>query len=513
MKKIKKWITATLCSTLILSCGLSSCGEGLDKNAPDYSSYTDEFITWAYAATYDGWWQTVDENEEFVRIDNSDDTPVAITTKESLQEYKDAGFNTLMINYVYPFNSAKDNWENSPTKQIMDWCAELDLKCMVWESVVRGLASTEESLINPDKADGKKFFNTQEELNGYLYSMIKDVVAHPAFFGFSILDEPSYKVFPAFGQVYAAIQNCAPGAFVNMNLLGMSTDYNSNTRAKYSPNTATLSPYDAYTDYITRYTEYTKAPYIQVDVYPMRGNDDAPTITANAIRTPQRLAEWCKERDMDLYYVMQTSGFTVGFGDAVTPICRNPNKRDMYWQTNVAMAFGVKQYSYWGYYPVVNTASEHYDETSSFLDIAGNKNDMYYWMQDIHSEMQIAAKALLQFDYQTSGAYYKGPITGSKMHISGLNKGSYTKLTAYEANTEGAFLITELYDKANDRYGYYIVNITDTFYSGASNTTLTFDGYNKVQIYDRGQISNKALKKNTLSLELGYGQGMFVIPY
>ena len=512
MKK-RRLLATLLCGLLTLPCAFSACGEGLEKNAPDYSASTKQFRTWAYAATYDGWWQTIDENNNFIRLENSEETPIAVTTKESLQEYKDAGFNTLMINYVFPFNSLQEDWETSRTKEIMDWAAELGLDCFIFEGLTRGLASTQESLINPEKADGKKFFNSQEEINAYVYENLKEVIAHPAFYGISVLDEPSYKCFPAFGQVYKAIQACAPGSFVNMNLLGMATDYNSNSRAKYSPNTATLSVYDAYTDYITRYADNTGAPYIQVDVYPLTGTTEAPTITTNAIRTPQRLAEFCKERDMDLYYVMQSSQMTVGFGDAVTPILRHLQKKDMYWQANIAMAFAVREYSYWGYYPVVNTASEHYDEKSSFLDLAGNKNDMYYWMQDIHKEMQVSAKALLNFDYNTSGVYYKGPIPGYKLHVAGMDKGNYQKLTSYTADTEGAFLITELYDKGNNRYGYYIVNVTDPAQSGASKTTLTFDGYNKVQIYDRGQITNKAMKKNTLSLELGYGHGMFVIPY
>ena len=520
MKRMKKWIVGALCGIFTLSGSLASCsgrssreGSDLSQGAPDYSASDKEFMTWAYSATYDGWWQTIDENEKFIRLENSDETPVAVTTRESLQEYKDAGFNTLLINYVFPFNSVTENWANSRTKQIMDWAAEIDLKCIIFEGCIRGLADTHESLINPEKADGKNFFNSQEEINAYVYNNVKEVIAHPAFYGFSVVDEPAYTVFPAFGQVYAAVQACAPGAFVNMNLLGMGTDHNSNTKTKYCENAGNMDIYDAYMQHITMYADYTKAPYIQVDVYPIRGSDESPTLTANALRAPQVLAEFCKERDMDFYYVMQTSGFTVGFNEAVTPICRNPKKRDMYWQTNVAMAFGVKSYCYWGYYPVVNTASEHYDEKSSFLDIAGNKNDMYYWMQDIHKEMQITAKALLNFDYQTSGVYYKGPLEGYKLHVSGMEKGMYTKLTSYEAETAGAFLLTELYDRGNDRYGYFVVNVTDSAYSGASKTTLKFDGFDKVQIYDRGNISNKALKNNTLSLELGYGQGMFVIPY
>ena len=513
MKKIKKWITALLCGVLTLSGGLASCGENLDKGAPDYSNSTREFMTWAYSATYDGWYQTIDENEKFIRLENSPETPIAITTTETLREYKEAGFNTLLINYVFPYDSLT-SFEVSRTKEIMDMAHEVGLKCVIFETCTRGLANTPESLINPAKADGEKFFNSQEEINAYVYSRVKDVIAHPAFFGFSVLDEPAYDRFPAFGQVYKAVQACAPGAFVNMNLLGMGTAHNSNTRTKYCKGAGNMPIKEAYTNYVTSYADNIPAPYIQVDVYPIKGSEEEPTMHGNALRTPQYLAEFCKDRDMELYYVLQSSGFTVGYGDAVTPICRNPQKRDMYWQTNVCMAFGVTSYSYWNYYPVVNTASEHYDHTSSFLDLAGNKNDMYYWMQDIHGEMQNMAKALLNFKYQNSTVFYKAPFTGYKQHVSGFEKVAFHKLAKYEALTAGAFLITEMYDKSNGRYGYFVVNVAEPAYSGSSTVKLTFDGEeNKVQVWDRGTPTNKALTKKTLTLELGVGQGAFVIPY
>jgi hypothetical protein len=49
------------------------------KDAPDYSKSTKEFTTWAYSSTYDGWWQTLDENKKFIRLENSETTPVPYT--------------------------------------------------------------------------------------------------------------------------------------------------------------------------------------------------------------------------------------------------------------------------------------------------------------------------------------------------------------------------------------------------------------------------------------------------
>ena len=484
----------------------------LEEGAPDYSSSAKEFTTWAYSAIYDGWWQTINENKKFVRLENSEETPVAITTKKTLREYKEAGFNTLFVNYVAPFRTFDERFETSRTKQIMDWAAELGLKCIIFEGCTRSLAATPESLINPEKANGKNFFNSQEELNEFVAYCMKKVIAHPAFYGVSILDEPSYVYFPAFGQVYKAVQACAPGAYVCMNILGLAGRFTSSV-LKYCNGAEEMSFVDGYSKYINYYADCTGAPYIQVDVYPFKGTREEPTIHACAIRTPQYLAEFCKKREMELHYVLQASAFRVGFKDLAQPWLRKLNKKEMYWQTNVCMAFGVTSYSYWNYYPVVNTASEHYDPTSSFLDLAGNKNEMYYWMQDIHREMQKTAKALLNFKYQASNVLYKEPFSGAKNHLEGLSKGSYRKLTKYEAETGGAFLITELYDKENDRYGYYVVNVTDPTVENIAKIALFFDCYIRVQVWENGEAKNKAIEGGKLMAELEAGQGIFVIPY
>ena len=487
----------------------------LQENAPDYSKCTKQFKTWAYSATYNGWFQTLNRQRKFVRLEDSPETPIATTTKESLQEYKDAGFNTLLINYVFPFKTFEDRFATSRTKQIMDWAHEVGLKCIIFEGCTRGLASTRESLINPEKADGRRFFNSQEEIDEFVKTCIGNIVTHPAFHGFSLLDEPPYTVFPAFGQVCKAVWKIKPDAYICMNLLGLAADGKfTSSVLKYCEGAWDMTAVDGYTKYIEHYAECTGAPYIQVDVYPMRLNRDTgePIMTTNAIRTPQFLAEWCKNRNMELHYVLQSSSFDVGFGDSVLPWLRKPNKTDMYWQTNVAMAFGINSFAYWNYYPVVNTASEHYDHTSSFLDLAGNKNEMYYWMQDIHGEMQKMAKALLNFSYQSSRVFLNNPM-GNCNHLQNLQDGPFTKLGLVTLESTGALLVSELYDKQNNRFGYFVTNATDPLVEQNLQATLTFNGYDKVQIYDKGEVSAQPIEDNELPVVLAAGQGIFVIPY
>ena len=484
----------------------------LRQGAPDYSQSTKEYTTWAYSATYDGWYQTLDENGKYIRLENSPKTPIAVTSKESLREYKDAGFNTLMINYVFPVQDF-ERFSTSRTKQIMDWAHEVGLKCFIFENLLRKLAATTESLINPEKANGRTFFRTQEELNEFVYIRIKDMIKHPAFYGFSIFDEPPYTMFPAFGQLYKALQAARPGTYLCMNLLGLAGKPTSSI-LKYCENAENLSFTEGFTKYITHYADCTGAPYLQVDVYPFRGSKEKPFLTNGTIRTPQFLANFCKERDMKLHYVLQTSAFSVGFGDAVLPWLRTPTERELHWQAHITMAFGVTSFSYWNYYPVVNTASEHYDEKSTFLDLAGNKNDTYYYMQALHKQMQSMAKTILNFRYQGSRVFVKGTPKGNTAHLEvEFFEREFARPVTVEAGENSAFLVNELYDKEKGYYGYYIVNAADPFYENEGTVSLTFTGFDRIQVCDQRGTENKQIEGGRLSVTLKTGEGIFVIPY
>ena len=86
----------------------------------------------------------------------------------------------------------------------------------------------------------------------------------------------------------------------------------------------------------------------------------------------------------------------------------------------------------------------------------------------------------------------------------------------------GLVLITELYDAEAGFYGYYVVNASDPYYNDdvdyrvSGTVTLTFD----TDLFDAYQIwtglggENKFMPANgSITLELGYADGAFVIPF
>ena len=515
MKNFKKAIAGFLCGFSVLSMLFAGVGCG-EAKAPDYSESETDFTYWAYSATYDGWWQTYypEDSGTQVRLENSEETPIAITDKASLQEYKDCGFNTLFINYVYNVSSPEIN---NPTnersvrvKQIMDWCEELGLKVFLFDGTLHAMSNKEGSLIDPEKANGSTVFESQEALNAWMAEYMKEIVKHPAFIGYSLNDEPPHYKLQAWGEMYKAIKSVKPDAFVQLNLVPIATA----VKNYYCPNAANMGLIEAYKEYLRLYLEATGADFVQYDSYPFTGGDDSPSLDAEYYVNMQVVADFCKENNLKFYHVFQSCAWTVGFGNTLPSGRRCYSKADMYWQLNTGMAFGVDGYAYWNYYPCVNTNGEHHDLESSFLNRDGSKNDMYGWVKGIHGEMKNTAKALANFEYQASTVVTKTPVPGIKSHIAGMEKQEMSEIATPVLTSNGILLVTELYDEEKEIFGYYFVNATDPLKKAEMEFSVDFEGsYKNALTYYRGVEETQKLKGKTFTFELGAGEGIFVIPY
>ena len=389
----------------------------------------------------------------------------------------------------------------------MDIAHEQGLKCFVHESVTSHLSRSDSSIIQPGKADGVKTFESQEALNAYVADVIKDLVKHPAFYGISLRDEPSYKQIDAIAEVYKAIQSVAPGCFVNMNLFPMPSK-GSNV---FYPGGAQMRAEDCYEKYLEKMATATGAPYIRYDDYPIDGTTENPMVGGMHLIGLKKTAEFCKERGLTFGKAFQSCELTT---KAQTIMLRKPTKRDMYWQMNLGMAFGVKDYSYWTYYPVINTSGEIYDETSTFLTRYGEKNEMYYWMSEIHPQMQATAKALMNFDYQGVQLYNSENLPGHSTYAENFTStDEFKRIEECTVSGDGSLLITELYDEDAGFYGYFIVNASDPACDTTLSGTIDFGTFKFAQTYTNGVVSDQQIKKGEYTFSLTTGEGIFVIPY
>jgi len=481
--------------------------------------YSDkEFMIFSYHAVCDDWYATGTGDNRVVTT-----LPESLQTPENTKMHKDAGFNVLFINYVFGHNGTVENFETSKLKKVMDMANDEGMKCLVFIDEIHALTGTKESLINAQKADGSTFFATEADLNAYVANALRDVKQHPAFYGVSVKDEPSYKMFKAQGEVYRAIKATCPDAYVNMNLLPYSPEHITNGSMLYSEDEQTLvDTYGleegskmAYKKYLQLFYDEVGAPIIQYDDYPIheRGSFDIEQAESYLLEyhliNAQIVAEFCKENGLQFSKVFQTCG-----GGTSSKLWRKCTEADMYWQMNIGMAMGIKGYSYWGYYPIVNEGDEHYDPTASMVNRNGEPNELYYIVQKIHEEMQAIAPVLKNFEYQDMKLYTKGTIPGDSDFVGRVeNDGTISGVSSVSLSAKGVVLATELFDETFNQKGYWFVNVTDPTQNASQVVTVNFEGVNEILVYKNGVASKVVLTNGVATFALGCGEGVFVLPY
>ncbi|MBQ8658691.1 MAG: hypothetical protein IJ506_06105, partial [Clostridia bacterium] len=286
MKKFLRKCTLLLAAVCGL-CSLTACGDNQDdvnKGAPNYQNNDDQFTTFAYSAIYHNWWATgSDPNRDKTYFDET------LYTPENLKKYKDAGFNTLFINYVFNYNGIKNTVTSDGDSvpwtmtEILDMAWAQGLKCLIFESNLHSLsgAYNEEKYVWKDEDDkfsligsgykwGANEFKTQEDLDAFVYDCLDDIKDHPAFYGVSLKDEPRYTTFHAMGEIYRAIKKAAPDAYVHMNLNPLSPGLET---TKYY-NDGSLSTKEAYMKYLEKFVEIVQPQEnVCYDDYPIHGNN------------------------------------------------------------------------------------------------------------------------------------------------------------------------------------------------------------------------------------------------
>ena len=502
-------------------------------------SYTDgEFTYWAYSATgheycqidgvkYFGWdeeTETLYTKEEFDGLDQTTKDKVAIAAwdEDATALYANAGFNVLFINWGATMYNPANGFEGSLVEKIMDWAWERNIKCFIYGPFHSLSASHTSLIVGEGKGNGTTTFDTQADLNEYAATQLEGVVDHPAFYGVSLIDEAYYTQFDAMGQVYQAVQSVKPGVFCNMNLNPMSyswqameryceTSYNwVNVDGRTSGFTAAEME-ASYVEYLNLYYEKVGkyCGYIGYDSYPMLNYSNNNFLYPH-IRNAQLVAEYCAKYDMRFGHVYQT------YKDSAATGRRALDEDDIEWQVNMGLAFGVKDHSYYTYYPVLNSGSTP-DEDHTIVDRNGDPNDMYYWVKGLNEDMAVFAKAMAHFEYRDMQYYKKGTVDSSMQEALNIveNVGKFDdKLENVAISANGLALVTELYDEENGWFGYFVMNATNPYTTVATQTvTLTFAGYSNAQIYQDGVVKTVALTNGQVTLTLAEAAGAFVIPY
>lgn len=479
-KNWKKVIAISLALTFVV--GVSGCEMTATKPAdpsqatevPDYSDSTKRMNMYAYVGPTPGTYTNAAGQSIFAED---------FRTIERYQEYKDCGFDTLLLlgNDGY----SGQEFSTSSLKKNLDMAQEVGLQVLVFDQRIHDLSCKSESNIG----EGKEFAS-MDELVKTLKEYMKPYMDHPAFRGLSLKDEPIYEHFDSMAEVQEALRLIDQDIFGHTVVL----PYLDNVSLKqYTGKSFGNVTIDSYRTYVNTFLEKTKLSYLSYDNYPFYEDG----LLSTYYRNLQVAVEEADKYDAEVWLAIQSAAWAT-----IRPV----EEDDLRYQCNSALAFGVKNIQYYTYW-------QFPDGSHSQAVIAHDGTKMLYdEAKRVNEETHKMAKVMLNFDFEKAAyTYDKENAISAPTLFSGLKS---AQLDGAEfVSVTGATMMSQMKDVQKGLTGYMIVNAADPIDNPEDKVSVKFDGYDYATLYVKGEPETVGLTDSVLTLTLGSGEGVFVIPH
>ncbi len=427
------------------------------------------------------------------------------------KEYKNVGFNVLLLQHENSYDG--EDFQTSACKKCMDlgYKAGLD-RIIVSDKRLKELCVTK-NLIGED---GK--FKTEKEFLDYLDFCTAPYRTHAGFFGVQLYDEPRGEFLKPYGMVYRGLKKLIPDVYLECNLFPIcGLDY---------LNASADNDYDAYEKYLNEFVKEAKPDGIQFDDYPFLREY---VLGVNTLRSYQIAARVCKENDIELRSIMQSFSF---FSEDHL-IHRRITEQDMYWQMNLALGFGCKEFAYYTYFTKINVAQikgEKFEKAgcipihltgypvvdgvdgAAFINRDGSRTNLYNYTKRIISEFKQFEEVILDYKYKNSYIFIE----------KGKTKNDFMQTRCAEENEGCAISVTPSYgtvlctEMEKDGSVMYMVeninNVKDELFDKKVFTAKIHLGElaEGAEFYFRGKKVDKKVNDGVLKLKLRCGDAIFI---
>ena len=322
-------------------------------------------------------------------------------TAERYAEYVDCGFNMVQARGENSYSG--EEWEGCNCQRVFKEALKGGCKrILVTDGRFDRWIRNDRDIVG----EGKMFV-TEEELDKAVAECVAPYACQEGFYGIQLFDEPIYDQFPAYGQIMRSIKRILPDAYVQSNLLPMTaTPKLLSPQKEYAEDIATdkiateeMALWDIYTKYVGDFQEITQADNLHFDEYPFRREY---IISGNTIPNYQLVARMCKERGIAFRVVLQSFAH-IWSGNYHN---RRMTESDMYWQTNFAMGFGVREYSFYTYMAKPDFMYKDRPmgemDGAAFINLDGSRTKLYEYTKRIIAEMKKMSVVLQNYEYESS---------------------------------------------------------------------------------------------------------------
>ena len=408
------------------------------------------------------------------------------------KEYKSVGFDVLQLRYEYMF-TGEEPWETSRTKYMWDIAYKAGIKKVLVTDLRIDRLIRAGHLIG----DGYGYkFKSEKELDDKISEYVSLYKDKKGFYGLQLVDEPSFYEIPSYGEVARSLKRVVPKAYlqINLNPIGLKCHEISD-------------PIKAYEKYVGDILDLTGADGVSFDDYPFRREY---IISGYNILAYQIVARICKGKGRELRTVLQS------FSHATQGVLRTRrvNESDMYWQTNLAMGFGAREYAFYTYMPKSDFAfisGGDGIDGACFINNDGSRTALFNYTKRIIKEMQTFSKVALKYNYNCSYVITEKGKTKSDFEWT-KNTEDYGECPIPIKIDKGVALVTEQRSGADSLYMVEnIGNVKDELFDNAPPMEIEVvlpDGENT--IYYRGKKTERNEKDKIYRYHLKVGDAIFI---
>lgn len=474
--KIKKIISVLMTLTMGLFCGCGETSGNTDakkSNLPDYDNIrADKFIV-------NGWY-----------------TPRV--SLESFRTYKEAGFNYIFLQGEYVYN----NMKSEKIKEALGYCDQLGLKAFVTITT-----------------------NDERTFYSELDALIPQLSVYESFVGFNY-DEPVIYNNTINGHL-GLYEMSGPITRLHEKYPDVEFLINLNPSTSMSYNWGGQNTNISYKEYLEALETYMVEPLAGPGFRNWISSDDYPLYYSPGNKTPYYLKptwlynlEALAEIKRDSQYEYTSNFFIQSMNFIGSNRDRTPTIEDYRLQMYSLLAFGYDSVSFFCYQtPAIGP---EFDENSfALVDRDGNTTQQYQLSKRINEEIAGFSNTYMQFNdnwigvcplYGTNNTskdemYYNNTIDSMEHPLSVSNISSISDVKATEDT-----IIGYMKDQ-NQNDGFVFVNYNETKLEKTSTVEVEFRHCNKAILYVGGAKQVLDLKDKKLVLNLGVGEGVFVIPY
>ena len=317
------------------------------------------------------------------------------------KEYVDCGFNMVQARGENSYKG--EDWEGSNCQLVFREALKGGCKkILVTDGRFDHWIRDERNIVGEGR-----LFATEADLDKAVAECVAPYCNQEGFYGIQLFDEPMYDQLPAYGQIVRSIKRVLPNAYIQCNLLPMTAHqrllvpHEERVEDVAGDKVATeeISLWEIYEKYVGDFQTLTEMDSLHFDEYPFRREY---IISGNTLPNYQLVARMCQQRGLEFRAVLQSFAH-IWNGNHHN---RRMVESDMYWQTNLAMGFGVREYSFYTYmakpdFQYKDSAMGEMDG-AAFINLDGSRTALYDYTKRIIAEMKKVLPIFRQYNYESS---------------------------------------------------------------------------------------------------------------